>query len=165
MPRVREAHTVALIYSRARDPPPDDRLRMPPRWSLLTRSSSRSARVPWPHWPWTSCNIRDKRGPDRVKRFKPALGRILMAAIEAGAKFHSKLLPPVHGVERVNIRISDDRTELDQILANVIMGIVFGDIGIRGDLCIETDNEIVRERGFGLREHWENWNFPVESKG
>lgn len=44
---------------------------------------------------------------------------------------------------------------------------VFGDIGdIRGDLCIETDNEIVRERGFGLREHWENWNFvEVESKG
>lgn len=74
-----------------------------------------------------------------------------MAAIEAGAKFHSKLLPPVYGVERVNIRISDDGTELDQILANVVM--VFGDIGIRGDLCIETDNEIVRERGFGLREH------------
>lgn len=54
---------------------------------------------------------------------------------------------------------------MDQILGNVIM--VFGDIGdIRGDLCIETDNEIVRERGFGLREHWENWNFvEVESKG
>lgn len=43
---------------------------------------------------------------------------------------------------------------------------VFGDIGIRGDLCIETDNEIVRERGFGLRERWENWNFvQVEFKG
>lgn len=51
-----------------------------------------------------------------------------MAAIEAGAKFHSKLLPPVYGVERVNIRISDDGSELDQILTNVVM--VFGDIGI-----------------------------------
>lgn len=49
------------------------------------------------------------------------------------ATFHSKLLPPVYGVEcGVNIWISDDGSELDQILANVVM--VFG--GYEGIRCI-----------------------------
>lgn len=49
----------------------------PPNSILLAFRASSSQ----PRWPWTSCNIRDKRGLGRVKRFRAPSSRVVPSSV------------------------------------------------------------------------------------